>query len=134
MRTRIPEFTDAECWVVRSALVERYGKAPELEIGEAELQLEPGSEVATACPTLFWQAQSAAFALFKVAPRRYRGMFYYSVHDQYDTGGQEYDEIADCVSVLLKLQEEHAKERADLAPDAESTRVSETFANRIIDF
>jgi len=62
MQAAIPDFTDAERWVVESALAERYGKAPELEIGEAELQLDTGNEALTSCPTLFWQAQNAAFA------------------------------------------------------------------------
>lgn len=129
-----PGFSDAERWVVQSALRERYGDPPSLETGEADLQLDPRSEALTACPTLFWQARNAAFALFKLGPRRFRGMFYYSVHDQYDTGSREYDEIAECVSVLLKLQEDHARERADLTPDAEPTQLSDAFANRIIDF
>lgn len=130
----LPDFSDAERWVVQSALRERYGDPPPLEAGEAELRLDAGSETLTTCPTLFWQAQNAAFALFKLGPRRFRGMFYYSVHDQYDTGGREYDEIADCASVLLKLQEDHARVRSDLKPDAEPTQIGEAFANRIIDF
>jgi hypothetical protein len=130
----IPEFTGAERWVVESTLKERYGSAPALEPGEAELQLDPASEAVTPCPALYWQAQGAGFALFKLGPSRFRGMFFYSVHDQYDLGDREYDEIAECVSVLLKLQEEHAAHRADLAPDAESSQLGEAFANRIIDF
>ena len=130
----IPDFTGAERWVVESTLKERYGVAPPLEMGEAELQLDPASEALTPCPALYWQAQGAGFALIKLAPSRYRGMFFYSVHDQYDLGDLDYDEIAECVSVLLKLQEEHAALRADLSPDAESSKVDEAFANRIIDF
>ncbi len=132
--TSIPDFTGAERWVVESTLKERYGVVPPLDMGEAELQLDPASEALTPCPALYWQAQGAGFALIKLAPSRYRGMFFYSVHDQYDLGDLDYDEIAECVSVLLKLQEEHAALRADLSPDAESSKVDEAFANRIIDF
>jgi hypothetical protein len=132
--TSVPDFTGAERWVVESTLKERYGAPPAVEAGEAELQLDPASEALTPCPALYWQAQGAGFALFKLGTCRYRGMFFYCVHDQYDLGDREYDEIAECVSVLVKLQEEHAAQRADLAPDAESDQLAEAFANRLIDF
>ena len=130
----IPDFTGAERWVVESTLKERYGTPPTVEAGEAELQIDPQSEALTRCPALYWQAQGAGFALMKTGASRFRGMFFYSVHDQYDLGNRDFDEIAECVSVLLKLQEEHAAQRADLAPDAESKELGEAFANRIIDF
>lgn len=132
--TSIPDFTGAERWVVESTLKERYGTLPALDAGEAELQLDPGSETLTPCPALYWQAQGAGFALLKLGPSRFRGMFFYSVHDQYDLGDRDFEEIAECVSVLLKLQEEHAAHRADLAPGTESDKVADAFANRIIDF
>src|SRR5574341_852044 len=130
----IPEFSDAECWVVSSTLKERYGDAPEMQLAEAELRLDPASETTTPCPALYWQAQGVGFAVFKLGAGRFRGMFFYSVHDQYDLGDKDYDELAECVAVLLKLQEDHAKHRADLEPDRTSTDVGEAFANRLVAF
>ncbi|HEX6827754.1 MAG TPA: hypothetical protein VF104_02110, partial [Burkholderiales bacterium] len=74
----IPDFTGAERWVVESTLKERYGTPPALDAGEADLQLDPRSETITPCPALYWQAQGAGFALFKLGPSRFRGMFFYS--------------------------------------------------------
>ncbi len=109
----IPDFTDAERWVVQSALKERFGAAlPALDSAEAELQLDPGSETLTLCPALQWNSRDAAFVLFKLGAKRFRGIFFYEIHEQYDTGAQEYEEIGDCVSALLKLQEENAVRRA----------------------
>jgi len=37
----IPDFNDAERWVVESALRERYGERVPIELADAEVRLEP---------------------------------------------------------------------------------------------
>lgn len=108
----IPEITDAERWVVQSTLKERYGKLVELQVADAELKLDPSSETLTACPSFYWQERGAGFVISKVAEGRYRSLFFYSVQEQYGTGRAEYDDLAECVAVLLKLQADHEKDRA----------------------
>ncbi|HSD61222.1 MAG TPA: hypothetical protein VLC55_10260 [Burkholderiales bacterium] len=125
----IPDFTDAERWVVESALKERFGAAlPPVASAEAELQLDPGSEALTLCPALQWNSRDAGFVLFKLGAKSFRGIFYYEIHEQYDTGAQEYEEIGDCVSALLKLQEENAARRA-----ARPRSLNESFADPYFD-
>ncbi len=108
----IPEFGDAELWVIKSALKERYGKDLEVELADSELRLHPDDQELTLCPTVFWQERGASFVLCKVAENRYRSLFFYSAREQYGTGRQEYDDLADCVLTLLRLQADHEAKRA----------------------
>lgn len=73
----IPEFGDAELWVIKSALKERYGKDLEVELADSELRLHPDDRELTLCPTVFWQERGASFVLCKVAENRYRSLFFY---------------------------------------------------------
>ena len=44
-------------------------------------------------------------------PCSLRSLFYYSDEEQFGTGRAEYDELAECVSLLLKLQADHETQR-----------------------
>jgi hypothetical protein len=107
----IPDFNSAERWVVEAALKERYGHFVAIELADSELQLDPDTPVMTICPTVFWSERGCNFLVFKTAEDRYRSLFYYSDEEQYGTGRSEYDELAECVSLLLKLQADHEKQR-----------------------
>lgn len=108
---KIPDFNSAERWVIESALKERYGQFVPIELADSELRLDPQAPVLTACPTVFWSERGCHFLVFKTGEARYRCQFYYADDEQYGTGRPEYDELADCVSVLLKLQADHEKQR-----------------------
>jgi hypothetical protein len=107
----IPDFNSAERWVIESALKERYGRIVQIELADSELKLDPGAPVLTTCPTVFWSERGCHFLVFKTCEDRYRCLFYYSDDEQYGTGRSEYDELTECVSLLLKLQADHEKER-----------------------
>ena len=107
----IPDFNSAERWVIESALKERYGRFVAIELADSELKLDPDAPVLTVCPTVFWSERGCDFAIFKTAEDRYRCLFYYSEEEQYGTGRSEYDELAECVGLLLKLQADHEKQR-----------------------
>ena len=109
----IPDFNSAERWVIESALKERYGYFVPIELADAELKLDPASPLLATCPTVFWSERGCNFLVFKTAEGRYRCMFYYSDSDeeQYGTGRSEYDDLAECVGLLLKLQADHEKQR-----------------------
>ena len=107
----IPDFNSAERWVIESALKERYGLIVPIELADSEMRLDPDAPVLTSCPTVFWSARGCNFLIFKTAEERYRSLFYYSDEEQYGTGRTEYDELAGCVGLLLKLQADHEKQR-----------------------
>ena len=108
----IPDFNSAERWVIESALKERYGHIVQIELADSELKLDPGAPVITVCPTVFWSERGCNFLIFKTGEERYRCQFFYSDEEEhYGTGRAEFDELAECVSLLLKLQADHEKER-----------------------
>lgn len=132
--TGIPEFTPAERWVVESALKERYGKPVAPELADAEVKLDRSSDQLTPCPTLYWQERGAGFVICKVAENRYRSMFFYSVHEQYGTGREEYDDLAECVTLLLRLQADHEKDRAGATSGTTGDQLPGEVPFKFIDF
>ena len=107
----IPDFNSAERWVIESALKERYGRFVPIELADSDLKLDPGAPVLITCPTVFWSERGCNFLIFKTAEDRYRCQFFYSDEEQYGTGRAEFEELAECVGLLLKLQADHEKER-----------------------
>ena len=107
----IADFNSAERWVIESALKERYGHIVQIELADSELKLDPGAPVITVCPTVFWSERGCNFLIFKTGEDRYRSQFFYSDEEHYGTGRDEYDELAECVGLLLKLQADHEKQR-----------------------
>jgi hypothetical protein len=108
----IADFNSAERWVIESALKERYGRVVAIEFADSDLKLDPGAPVLTTCPTVFWSERGCNFLIFKTGEDRYRCQFFYSdSEEQYGTGRTEYDELAECVGLLLKLQADHEKQR-----------------------
>lgn len=107
----IAEFNSAERWTIESALKERYGRFVPVELADSDLKLDPDTPVLTSCPTVYWCERGCNFLIFKTAQERYRCLFYYEDEEQYGTGRTEYDELAECVSLLLRLQADHEKQR-----------------------
>ena len=110
MQQTTPDFTDAERWCVETTLLERYCRKVEIEQADIELRLDPVLPLLTLCPALYWK-EGAAFVIAKVGDGRFRAQFYYSVREQYGTGREEYDDLAECVVTLLKLQADHEAAR-----------------------
>jgi hypothetical protein len=110
----IPDIDDAERRVVESALRSRYGRRVETQLADVELKVSPKDETLTACPTLYWEERGAAFVIAKVGAGRYRAMFFYPGDvqgEQYGAGRPEYDDLAECVTTVLRAQADHEKER-----------------------
>lgn len=111
----IPDFTETELWTVRTALRERYGQAVPVELADIELRLPPTARHTTPCPGVFWSAQGANFVIAKVGEGRYYAQFFYRGYEQYGTGRREWDNLAECVTALLQVQADHARQRAGVA-------------------
>ena len=111
MQRAIPDFTDAERWCVETALLERYCRKVEVEPVDVELRLDPVLPQLALCPALYWKEDAAACLITKVGNGRFRSQFFYSVREQYGTGQQEYDDLAQCVVTLLQKQADHEAKR-----------------------
>jgi len=110
--TQIPDFSDAERALIHAAVVKRYGQPIEIELAESELRLDPSVPILTACPTLFWSERGANFVICKLGATQYRCQFFYSPREQFGTGHEVYDDLQQCVTVLLQVQADHERQRA----------------------
>ena len=105
--TSIENFSDTELWTVRDTLAQRYGHTVEFEEVEVDMRLDPDGSTLTPCPALYWQERGTNFVLVKVGERRYRAQFFFRVHQQFGTGIDEFDNLAECVVTLLQVQADH---------------------------
>ncbi len=113
--TEVADITDKEKWIVETTLKERYGYEVRLQIADSELRLHASDRKLTQCPLFYWEVDDCHFAVFKTGDSRYRCLFYYRLYQQYGTGINEYDNLAECVVSLLQVQADHeAKERGDV--------------------
>ncbi len=72
---RISDFTEADRWVVETALKERYGAPVAVELADSEIKLDAAAAEITLCPTFYWEQRGVEFVIFKVAENRYRSQF-----------------------------------------------------------
>ena len=61
----IPDFNDTERHIVESPVRERFGKAVEVLIADAEIRLHEGDRELTEVPVLYWQERECQFVIFK---------------------------------------------------------------------
>ena len=84
--------------------------ACEIQDVETEIRLHIDDRELTLCPGFYWNEHGCHFVLSKTGDSRYRSMFFYRIRDRFSTGREEYDDIGDCVTTLLKMQaDEEAK-------------------------
>jgi hypothetical protein len=113
----IPDITDNEKWIVQTTLKERYGRAMEIQLGDADIRLHPADRELTSCPVIYRQADDGCnFVIFKVGEHNYRCQFYFEPYKQMGTGIDEYDDLAECAVALLQAQADFTAERRDDLP------------------
>jgi hypothetical protein len=115
MPAQIAPMSDTERWVVQQAVNERYTREIALQDVETEIRLHAEDRELALCPGLYWNEHGCHFVLSKTGDSRYRSMFFWRIRDRFATGREEYDDIGDCVTTLLKMQ-----------ADEESRRVAES--------
>jgi hypothetical protein len=103
----VPDFTESEIWTLRQTLRERYGKDVDPQLADTEVRLTPGAKELTVCPALYWEGRGAHFVIVKVGGDRFRGQFYYRLHQMFGTGIDEFDNLGDCTIALLQVQADH---------------------------
>jgi len=112
MSNNIPDFTELELHVVATALKERYSEDIELQLADAEMQIDRDSGEKSDCPVVFWRQQGASFIIYKMGDKRYAARYFYTPREQFRPAEDEYDEVGDCVLALLVVQADHEAQRA----------------------
>ena len=120
--SNIPDITETEQWTIQTSLDERWGKnIITLELVDVEARLDPSDRELTECPAVYWQQGDCHFVIMKTAENSYRTQFYYGNREQFGTGIKEYNDLADCVVSLLRLQADYESTRTGAFPDSAST-------------
>ena len=125
------EFTDAEIAAIREMLVQRYHTEVEIHLADSELVLDKrqadkaedaGDNPDTVnCPTVYWHERGANFVVFKCGESRYRTQFFYTPHEQFGTGIDEYDRLDECIAAALQTQADHERGGGRPGDEAAST-------------
>ena len=92
-------------------LVQRYQKEVEIHLADADLSLDHGSSETISCPTVFWHERSTNFVIFKIGAFHYRTQFFYTPHEQFGTGIDDYNDLDECVAAVLQTQADHEREQ-----------------------
>lgn len=108
MMGAIPEFSENEMWLAQTTLQERYGREITPQIVDTELRLRSSDRELTACPALYWEDGDCHFVVCKTGEKAYRCQFFYRLHEQFSTGIEEFDDLAECMVTLLQTQADHA--------------------------
>jgi hypothetical protein len=108
---RIPDITENEMWIVETTLRERYGKDKDLQVVDTDIRLHSSDRELTECPAFYWEDNQCHFIVVKTGEKRYRCQFFFRVHQQYGTGVDEYDDLAQCLVSLLQAQADHVREQ-----------------------
>lgn len=108
----IIQFTDAEILVIRQKLRQRYDDDIELQLSVSEMVAsdENASDSDSHAAVASWFADNTNFAIYKLGLFRFRAQYYYTPHEQYDTGIAEYDAIEPCVERLIECQSAHHRD------------------------
>jgi hypothetical protein len=120
--SNIPDITETEQWTIQTSLDERWGKDVVIpEIVDVEARLDPSDRELTECPAVYWQQGDCHFVIMKTDDHSYRTQFYYGNREQFGTGIREYQDLADCVVSLLRLQADYESTRSGAFPDTAPT-------------
>jgi hypothetical protein len=106
----IPKFTPADIETVRQLVHQKYQEMIQVQLADSELMLDPKREQPVSRPTLFWHVHGANFAVILNGLNRFQCQFFYTPHDQYGTGREEYDSLEQCVTTLLQVQANHERD------------------------
>lgn len=103
----IAEFTEEEVQLIKDTLKERYKSEKEIQLADTELRLDPDSSTLTPCPTVYWVDEDCHFIICKLGKQRFFCQFFYGKKEQYGTGREEYNDILECITTLLRVQADH---------------------------
>lgn len=104
---QLANFTNTELQLVQEIVDRRYATPSEIQEVTTEIRLNPEDQTLASCSGIYWEGRKAHFLICKVAPERFRGLFFYRVHQQYGTGIPEYHDLKTCVTHLLQVQADH---------------------------
>ena len=107
--SKIPDINDNELWITETTLRERYGEKKDIQVVDTDIRLYSSDRELTECPAIYWQDKDCHLIVVKAGEKRYRAQYFYRGHEQFGTGVDEYDDLAQCVVSILQTQADHER-------------------------
>ena len=98
-------FNSSEVTSIQKIISERW-QGEEITTHLADLEIIKEEELEDkSYPAVVWEASNSTFIVIKTAIFTYKSFFYYAKDEQrYDTGINEYHDLHECTSNILKAQ------------------------------
>ena len=99
------DFTSSEVAAIEQVINERWkDETIPTHLADLEIVKEEGLEDKS-YPAVVWEASNSTFIIVKTGAFSYQSFFYYAKEEQrYDTGINQYQDLHECASNLLKAQ------------------------------
>ncbi len=104
------DFTDSELEAVQDALYRRYKEEIEIHLADCEVQPDLSDRDIVERPAIFWNALGCNFIVIKMDQSRFHGRYFYNPHEQFPEKHNEYSDVINCASSLLRDEADHARE------------------------
>ncbi len=119
------DFTESEISTIRELLTQRYQKDIEIHLADSEVVLSSDMEEPQQGPTIFWHAREANFVVIKTGKYTYRTQFFYTPHDQFGTGIDEYSDLEKCVVAVLQTQSDHERKAQGISSESSNETLNQ---------
>jgi hypothetical protein len=103
-------YTENELDSIRQVLSHRYKAEIEIFLADCEVQLDKEKDEAVERPAVYWRAMDCNFIVVKLDQNRFEGRYFYQPSEHFSNAQQEYSDVVNCVTALLRSQADQSKE------------------------
>ena len=104
------DYTENELDSIRQVLSHRYKAEIEIFLADCEVQLDKEKDEVVERPAVYWRAMDCNFIVVKLDQNRFEGRYFYQPSEHFSNAQQEYSDVVNCVTALLRSQADQSKE------------------------
>ena len=104
------DYTENELDSIQQVLNHRYKTEIEIFLADCEVQLDKEKDEIVERPAVYWRALDCNFVVVKMDENRFEGRYFYQPSEHFTNAQQEYSDVVNCVTALLRSQADQSKE------------------------
>ena len=104
------DYTENELDSIRQVLNHRYKAEIEIFLADCEVQLDKENDEIVERPAVYWRVLDCNFIVVKMDQNRFEGRYFYQPSEHFSDVQQEYSDVVNCVTALLRSQADQSKE------------------------
>ena len=104
------DYTENELNSIQQVLNHRYKAEIEIFLADCEVQLDKEKDEIVERPAVYWRALDCNFVVVKMDQDKFEGRYFYQPSEHFSDAQQEYSDVANCVTALLRNQADQYKE------------------------